>query len=72
MDVPLYILLQTVVSDKHKNKHSPTPKPRNIKGDMLSESVPYASHIVLRPHKHKLTYSSLRAFYEDLPVSTYS
>jgi hypothetical protein len=72
MDVPLYILLQTVVSDRHNKKHSSTPNPHKVKNEMLSDSVPYTHHITLRPHKHKLTHSSLKFFYEDLPVSTYS
>jgi hypothetical protein len=74
MDVPLYILLQTVVSGKYKKKHSSTPNSR--KGVLVSDSsvshTGHIGHIALRPHKHKLTHLSLRYFYEDLHVSTYS
>ena len=70
MDVPLYILLQTVVSGKYKKKHSSTPNPR--KGVLVSDSVSHTSHITLRPHKHRLTHSLLRPFYDYLHVSTYS
>jgi hypothetical protein len=70
MDVPLYILLQTVVSGKHNKKHSSTPKPR--KDILVSNSIPHTGHITLRPHKHKFTHSWLKYFYEYLPASTYS